>query len=244
MHKRTDTAELVRIEHVKIGTFTLRPVDEKHVKCLAAVIDALPPIEVQRCSMMLVDGLHRLTVFRRAKRAVVPVTWFDGDYESAVVRAIEVNVMHGRPLSLRERRLAAMRLVRECPERSDRSIAAVCGLDHKTVGALRASGKPSRPEYRPVKNSERPAPNSKSGASFSMQSNGGNVGLCVTDSDQLASFLTMHPLPHVDDAAFGELSSQERCCLAERALEQESWWRAVGGRLRTNNSESEIAPVV
>lgn len=44
---------------------------------------------------------------------------------------------HGLPLSLTERTSAAGRLLASGPERSDRSIGEICGLDHKTVARLR-----------------------------------------------------------------------------------------------------------
>jgi hypothetical protein len=134
---RRSSTVTIAITDVKLPNQPIRPVDEHHVAVLAEVIDDLPPISVHRATNTLIDGLHRLTVFRRAKRERIPVEYFDGTEEDAVIEAIRANTAHGRPLTLQERRRAARWLLEQNPARSDRAIGRVCSLDHKTVGALR-----------------------------------------------------------------------------------------------------------
>jgi ParB-like chromosome segregation protein Spo0J len=101
------------------------------------VIDQLPPIVVDEKTMVVIDGIHRLEAYRRAKRTMVPAILFSGDETEAVACAIRANVGHGKPLTLSEKETAASTLLTRCPERSDRWIAQVCALSHSTVGGLR-----------------------------------------------------------------------------------------------------------
>jgi hypothetical protein len=74
------------------------------------------------------------------------VVFCDCDNEEAFVLAVEKNVEHGLPLSRAERAAAAERIISAYPEWSDRAIAAVVGLSHKTVGVIRRRS----PGHEPV----------------------------------------------------------------------------------------------
>jgi hypothetical protein len=67
----------------------------------------------------------------------IAVRFYDGDDLDAFVLAVRLNATHGLPLSLADRRAAALRIIRGRPQWSDRAIAAVVGLSPKTVGAVR-----------------------------------------------------------------------------------------------------------
>lgn len=109
----------------------------KHTRMLADSEADFPPVIVHRPTMRIIDGLHRLraTVLRGQDR--IRVRFFDGSLDDAFVLAVETNVAHGLPLSLADRRAAATRIIRSHPFWSDRAIALVSGLSHKTVGSLR-----------------------------------------------------------------------------------------------------------
>jgi hypothetical protein len=69
--------------------------------------------------------------------------WFDGDDASAFVLAVRLNVRHGLPLSLADRKAAGTRILCEQEDWSNRAIASAVGLSPKTVAALReALGRP------------------------------------------------------------------------------------------------------
>lgn len=108
-----------------------------HTKQLADLADEVPPIVVQRSSLRVVDGMHRLEAARSRGERLVPVVYFDGTDEEAFVAAVRLNAVHGMPLSARDRSAAVGRILAAHPHWSDRRIAAVCGVAPKTVAAQR-----------------------------------------------------------------------------------------------------------
>jgi hypothetical protein len=115
-------------------------VDSEHVARLAECGAELPPIVVHRRTMRVIDGMHRLQAAIRNGHELVEVTFFDGDDDEAFIRAVELNIKHGLPLSLSDRKAAARRILLASPELSDRTIGAKTGLSDKTVAAIRRSG--------------------------------------------------------------------------------------------------------
>ncbi|WP_234334636.1 ParB/RepB/Spo0J family partition protein [Streptomyces sp. NRRL B-1347] len=135
------------VHQVPIGI--LRPADSprigenlQHARTLGACGAVLPPILVHRETMRVIDGMHRLRAALMQQRELVEVTYFDGSTEDAFVVAVETNIAHGMPLTLAERAAAAARIIITHATWSDRAIAAVAGLDPKTVAALRRRGLP------------------------------------------------------------------------------------------------------
>ncbi|MEU3727437.1 ParB N-terminal domain-containing protein [Streptomyces sp. NPDC031705] len=108
-----------------------------HAQLLAETGAELPPILVHRQTMRVIDGMHRLEAAKIRADRTIRARFFDGDTEEAFVLAVETNVRHGLPLSLADRKAAALRIVQAHPHWSDRAVAAKAGLTHKTVGALR-----------------------------------------------------------------------------------------------------------
>ncbi|MET8468661.1 ParB N-terminal domain-containing protein [Streptomyces sp. NPDC006422] len=104
---------------------------------MADVEAVLPPIVVHRATMRVIDGMHRLTAARLRGDQEIRAQWFDGDDHEAFLLAVRLNVSHGMPLTLADRRAAATRIIRSHPQLSDRSIAFTSGLAAKTVGSLR-----------------------------------------------------------------------------------------------------------
>lgn len=115
----------------------------EHIRILAESQADLPPIVVQRGTNRVVDGVHRVRAARLRGQEVVQARWFDGDDASAFVLAVRLNVRHGLPLSLVDRKAAATRILCEQEGWSNRAIASAVGLSPKTIAALReAIGRP------------------------------------------------------------------------------------------------------
>jgi ParB-like chromosome segregation protein Spo0J len=113
-------------------------IDDAHVARLAQCGADLPPIVVHRQTMRVVDGAHRLRAAECNKRQLIEVIFFDGSDDEAFIYAVELNIKHGLPLCLRDRKAAARRILATSVELSDRTIASKTGLSDKTVAAIRA----------------------------------------------------------------------------------------------------------
>ena len=108
-----------------------------HARLLAELESRLPPIIVHRPTMRVIDGMHRLRAARLRGAEKIEVRFFDGDEASAFVLAVQLNVTHGLPLSLADRKAAADRIISLYPRWSDRVIASVSGLSGPAVAARR-----------------------------------------------------------------------------------------------------------
>lgn len=139
---------------VRVPISSLRPADSPrltgenpaHVELLAMARE-LPPILVQRSTMRVIDGMHRVRAAQFRGEGTISVTFFEGDDGEAFLRAVDANIKHGLPLSLADREAAAGRILTAYPQWSDRTVAASTGLSHTTVGAIRRrSGVPAAAE--------------------------------------------------------------------------------------------------
>lgn len=107
--------------------------------------DALPPIEVVAADdgqFIVADGWHRMTAqlrlgFDRVRVVIVAPRSGLSASEIAYERALETACATAKPLSRAEKRAAIARLLAERPGASDREIARLVGVDHKTVGSIR-----------------------------------------------------------------------------------------------------------
>ncbi|MFE5097316.1 transcriptional regulator [Streptomyces sp. NPDC056638] len=111
--------------------------DEEHVARLAELDGPLPPILVERHTMRVIDGTHRLFAAMSKGQQAIEVEFFDGSTQDAFLKAVEANTAHGLPLSVADRRAAAERIVASHPHLSDRAIARSAGLGAKAVAAIR-----------------------------------------------------------------------------------------------------------
>ncbi|WNV84983.1 ParB N-terminal domain-containing protein [Umezawaea sp. Da 62-37] len=111
--------------------------DTEHAKVLSEVQADLPPILVDKATMRVIDGVHRLRAAQMQGRREIEVRFFEGAEGDAFVLAVSENVSHGLPLTLADRKTAAARIMGFRPEWSDRVIALVTGLSPTTVAALR-----------------------------------------------------------------------------------------------------------
>ena len=111
--------------------------DTEHVRLLAQMPTPLPPILVQRGTMRVIDGMHRLSAARMLGREYIDVRFFDGTETEMLAAALKANTGHGLPRTLADRQAAASRLIALLPRHSDRWIAELTGLAPGTVAAVR-----------------------------------------------------------------------------------------------------------
>ncbi|GGZ14986.1 hypothetical protein GCM10010387_04070 [Streptomyces inusitatus] len=108
-----------------------------HVEILATAHEELPPIIVHRPTLRVIDGMHRLKAARLRGLPTIGVRFFDGDEADAFVIAVSMNIAHGLPLSLADRKQAAERIMTSHPQWSDRMVASVTGIAARTVAGMR-----------------------------------------------------------------------------------------------------------
>lgn len=111
--------------------------DEPHLRLLMESFEHWPPIVVWGDEHLVIDGAHRVEATRRLGHVSVRAVRFVGTRDEAFVESVRRNVKHGLPLSVSDRRRAALRVLGRNPEWSDRRIAALCGLSGKTIARLR-----------------------------------------------------------------------------------------------------------
>jgi hypothetical protein len=112
---RQTTAELSGEMDVKLLKLGMSPrfseQDLDHAKALAHRFDECPPIVVERSTLTVIDGVHRLLAARLLGRSKVIVNFFDGTHDEAYVEAVRANISHGKPLTLAEREAAAKKIL-------------------------------------------------------------------------------------------------------------------------------------
>jgi ParB-like chromosome segregation protein Spo0J len=134
-----------RRERRSVPILSLRPGDSPrlegesaaHVAWLAETEARLPPILVERRSMRVIDGMHRLLAASAKGVETIEVEFFDGNQADAFLLAVEANVKHGLLLTQADRRSAASRIISSHPHMSDRAIGESVGLAAKTVAGIR-----------------------------------------------------------------------------------------------------------
>jgi ParB-like chromosome segregation protein Spo0J len=130
---------------VTVPVLSLRPADSPrlngedraHIARLAEVENTLPPVLVERRTMRVIDGMHRLMAASMQGHETIDVIFFDGSEADVFLHAVQENVTHGLPLSQADRRAAAERIVASHPHLSDRAIGQVAGLGARTVATIR-----------------------------------------------------------------------------------------------------------
>lgn len=153
-HPAASTAADKLTEVVAVPIMTLRPgetprlngEDKAHIARLAETEAPLPPILVDRRTMRVVDGMHRLMAASLQGRETIDVVFFDGGDADLFLRAVQENIAHGLPLTHADRRAAAERIVATHPHMSDRAIGQAAGLAAKTVAAIRKRSTEESPE--------------------------------------------------------------------------------------------------
>jgi ParB-like chromosome segregation protein Spo0J len=120
--------------------------DKAHIARLAETETLLPPILVDRRTMRVIDGMHRLMAASLQGRETIDVIFFEGSEADVFLRAVQENIAHGLPLSQADRRAAAERIIASHPQMSDRAIGHTVGLAAKTVAAIRKSSSDEIPQ--------------------------------------------------------------------------------------------------
>ncbi|MFE3059450.1 ParB/RepB/Spo0J family partition protein [Nocardia sp. NPDC059239] len=197
--------KLGAIEGVRVGGMNVA-----HVRALAESGADLPPIVVQRSRMRVIDGVHRLRAEALRGQTVVRAILVDVTDQEAFALAVRLNVRHGLPLSLADRKGAALRILRDCPAWSDRYVASVTGLSDKTVGSIRrgAAAEIPQPTERLARNgklSRRPVVDGRLRAAELLQAQprlplrhvADEAGISLTTAKDVRSRLRRgdHPLP-------------------------------------------------
>lgn len=112
--------------------------NDQHIEMLASSEEPLPPILVQRDTLRVVDGMHRLLATLLKGEETIAVQFFDGSEDEAFVRGVTENTKHGLPLTMADRQAAATKIIASHPQHSDRWIAAITGLASGTVASIRS----------------------------------------------------------------------------------------------------------
>lgn len=142
-HPRKDETAKPIIETVPILSIKpgysprLHGEDSAHIRRLAETETKLPPILVDRRTMQVIDGMHRLRAASLKGLHSIEVEFFDGTPEEAFIRAVQSNVTHGFPLAQADRRAAAAKIIASHPNMSDRAIAELSGLGTRAVATIR-----------------------------------------------------------------------------------------------------------
>jgi hypothetical protein len=118
----------------------------EHVEVLAQ--RDIEPILVHRDTRRVVDGMHRLQAARLRGEKVIPVRYLDGPASEVFIHSVAANIAHGLPLTLKDRKAAARRILTSRPDLSDRAIARITGLSPKTVGAVRRASSEEVPQSK------------------------------------------------------------------------------------------------
>lgn len=100
-----------------------------------------PPIVVFHDGSVywLADGYHRYHAASKLGHKLIRAEVHKGTKEEAAWFAAGANLQHGLRRSNADKRRAVEMALRLRPESSDRSIAEHCGVDHKTVAAVRGT---------------------------------------------------------------------------------------------------------
>src|SRR4051812_27722297 len=146
MPREAGPSERLRFDRIRLdgGTQPRAAIDEETVADYARDMKAgasFPPVVVfhDGTDYWLADGFHRHRAARVVGRAEIAAQVRQGTRRDAVLFSVGANAAHGLRRSNEDKRRAVHRLLDdpEWVEWSDRKIAGLCGVDHKTVAALR-----------------------------------------------------------------------------------------------------------
>ena len=113
--------------------------DATHVQLLvdAASSSQLAAILIQKHSLRVIDGMHRIEAARLRGEESVNARLVDCSDEEAFILAVKSNTLHGLPLSRADRIAGAKQILEWHWDWSDRAVAAASGLGAKTIAGLR-----------------------------------------------------------------------------------------------------------
>jgi ParB-like chromosome segregation protein Spo0J len=135
---RAGLSQVVAIESLRpADSPRVRGQDAGHAHALRENLPDLPAILVNRRTMRVIDGMHRLSAARLAGADTIRAEFIDTDERTAFLLGVQANTRRGLPLSLADRKAAAERILSWYPYWSDRAVATIAGLAATTVGAIR-----------------------------------------------------------------------------------------------------------
>jgi ParB-like chromosome segregation protein Spo0J len=123
-------------------------INPTHVDTLIQLEGRWPPILVASRDHSVIDGHHRVAAAKTLGQVEVSCVLFDGSPDDAYLESVRRNVVHGLPLTLKERERAAAHIVRRYGRWSDRRIAELCALSPTTIARVRHAST-SRGKSRP-----------------------------------------------------------------------------------------------
>ncbi|WKG09627.1 ParB/RepB/Spo0J family partition protein [Nocardia sp. PE-7] len=133
------TPQPIAIDKINLANSPrVRGIDIRHIQELIEAGITLPPIVVNRETMEVIDGAHRLMAARKRGESTINVSFFDGSETDAFLFAVQVNAEQGLPLSREDRLAATHRILETHGTWSDRMIAELVGLSTKTVASIRS----------------------------------------------------------------------------------------------------------
>ena len=103
----------------------------------ATAWDALPPITVQRDTLILIDGYHRMLAAPLRISDLIRAVQVDVSEDELADEAVRLNVAHGVRLSAEERQRAVRGMLKRHPDWSNGRIAEWCGASERTVVTVR-----------------------------------------------------------------------------------------------------------
>jgi ParB-like chromosome segregation protein Spo0J len=114
-------------------------INDAHARMLAeaACFRDLPPILVQRDSLRVIDGTHRLEAAKARGERFIRARVINCADNAAYILAVKANTLHGLPLSRADRAASARRILGWHPDWSDCAIGITTGLSAKTVARIR-----------------------------------------------------------------------------------------------------------
>ncbi|WP_434587166.1 ParB/RepB/Spo0J family partition protein [Streptomyces sp. A5-4] len=138
-------AELVPVASLVAGDSPrLGGLSREHVEVLAQ--REIEPVLVHRDTLRVVDGMHRLQAAGLRGEELIAVRYLDGPLSEVFIHSVAANVSHGLPLTLKDRKAAARRILASHPDLSDRAIARITALSPKTVSAVRGASTEEVPQ--------------------------------------------------------------------------------------------------
>ncbi len=142
-----DISEVVSVESIlPADSPRLSGENAEHTSVLRESLPDLPAILVNRRTMRVVDGMHRLSAAKLQGANMIWVRFVDVSQHEAFLLSVRANMAHGLPLSLADREAAALRIVTSYPSWSDRAIANVVGLAPSTVAVIRGRSTDCSPQ--------------------------------------------------------------------------------------------------
>jgi ParB-like chromosome segregation protein Spo0J len=135
-----DVVVRIPLGQIQISGISVRtgPLNRSHLASLVGLNGNWPPIVVWQKDYSIIDGYYRFLAAGQLGYPVISCQLFNGEPEAAYLEALRRNLACKLPLSLRERELAAVRVLKMYGEWSDRRVASLCALAPATVRRLRA----------------------------------------------------------------------------------------------------------